>query len=1199
MFSEDRPQLTQPQTGPTRDQRKHIRLEHSGTVQFISEGQQFSGQAVNISRSGMQVVVNVPDSYQSVRSITFTLPHSEQAIELPCRIVRSESGNGGDEAQVLGLEFSYQGEAQLLLIENFIRDLKQEQLDGITQEVEMRLVHRASCSLREVRTDRQDIRIVSIDNISTEGFLVSYTGELRPEEHLNLSFCLPGDPKVLKLFGQVMYVIDDVFHEVSSAGICLHNIGKTDQARIRNYVIEATSGSAVRKLHEVFESRDLDPIYQISDPPKIAGIFETLQSRNSQFNVLFETSFEMHSLDLVEIAEEKRIFFATRPAALSIPSDAPLVHAYFSFYLADGSYYFKTELILSSDHRIGFRFPSVIYQSEKRSYQRKILELKSNVDLELPSEDGGKKSYKGLLVDISWRGFLCELPLSDQTRKDFKRGTYVEYVIHEQFGLDRYGIVRHLKINPNGSGNQKLQVGIEAGIQRSGFRYRRFSRKEWDRNKEHLQSPSSSRGERVDTLPIQYNNKQGHEIAALLNTTRLPVSAPVVLVPPAFGKKKEALSPLVLTLLQNFKRKGKDLIILRYDGINRPGESYKEDKNPKRGFEMLNCRLSQGLSDLRTSLDYVHNNPFFTPQEVILVTFSMSSIDARKLLMDGQGHLVDHWISCMGIPSAKSTIGNILGGIDIIGNYKMGVQTGKGGMLGFLVDFDTLAQDLIDNKYAYLTDSRNDMSKVPHPVLWIYGTHDRWTEAEEVRDIMGVKSSGRREVIEIPTGHNLRSSADAIMTFKLITAYLYEQLYGEPLDPVSPNKEEMIRLICCERERLATSEELDLQKYWKNYLLGVGCNSWGYDFYKNLQDFRNFLILQAELIDPGDSERIADVGCGTGLLTEAILHRLTTNGTAAQPVEVVAIDLVQDALAKTREKWGMLCSTYPQLQKHSLRLFRTDMEPNRLLPVKMFLENPNLNFDFLCNRIEGLRNVTVDLLNQKASLELLEIMQGCDMTEEKQLLLKEALKHEHLSAVIDFNRAARFLKHKLTVSDLAQPIGRTEDLLQNDLYRNLSSRDIRFDVLNFGNCSMNSSKTFPDRFFDKIAASLFISYIHNPDLILNDFYRMLKPAGMLLVSSMKPDSDISILFTEYIESVQSSTPQTMDMANRDQNLAAARSMLNEAAALFTLEEDGYFRFYSEEELVAMVEAAGFVDIRTYFSLGNPAQAVIVTGKKPE
>jgi hypothetical protein len=58
-------------------------------------------------------------------------------------------------------------------------------------------------------------------------------------------------------------------------------------------------------------------------------------------------------------------------------------------------------------------------------------------------------------------------------------------------------------------------------------------------------------------------------------------------------------------------------------------------------------------------------------------------------------------------------------------------------------------------------------------------------------------------------------------------------------------------------------------------------------------------------------------------------------------------------------------------------------------------------------------------------------------------------------------------------------------------------------------------------------------------------------------------------------------------------------MLNEAAALFTLEEEGYFRFYSGEELTAMVEAAGFVETKTYRSLGSPAQAFVVTGRKAE
>jgi hypothetical protein len=57
-------------------------------------------------------------------------------------------------------------------------------------------------------------------------------------------------------------------------------------------------------------------------------------------------------------------------------------------------------------------------------------------------------------------------------------------------------------------------------------------------------------------------------------------------------------------------------------------------------------------------------------------------------------------------------------------------------------------------------------------------------------------------------------------------------------------------------------------------------------------------------------------------------------------------------------------------------------------------------------------------------------------------------------------------------------------------------------------------------------------------------------------------------------------------------------MLNEAASLFELEEDGYFKFYSDKELVSMLENAGFENITVTPSLGKPEQVVIITGEKP-
>ncbi len=59
----------------------------------------------------------------------------------------------------------------------------------------------------------------------------------------------------------------------------------------------------------------------------------------------------------------------------------------------------------------------------------------------------------------------------------------------------------------------------------------------------------------------------------------------------------------------------------------------------------------------------------------------------------------------------------------------------------------------------------------------------------------------------------------------------------------------------------------------------------------------------------------------------------------------------------------------------------------------------------------------------------------------------------------------------------------------------------------------------------------------------------------------------------------------------------AREMLNEAATLFELEEEGYFKFFSEKDLVNMFKTAGFNHVQVHSSLGNPPQAFIVTGRK--
>ncbi len=55
-----------------------------------------------------------------------------------------------------------------------------------------------------------------------------------------------------------------------------------------------------------------------------------------------------------------------------------------------------------------------------------------------------------------------------------------------------------------------------------------------------------------------------------------------------------------------------------------------------------------------------------------------------------------------------------------------------------------------------------------------------------------------------------------------------------------------------------------------------------------------------------------------------------------------------------------------------------------------------------------------------------------------------------------------------------------------------------------------------------------------------------------------------------------------------------REFLNEAARLLDLEERGIFHFWDADELVALLREAGFTDVETRASFGDPPQAIVAS-----
>ena len=350
-------------------------------------------------------MVNMPITHDSIRTIAFQLPDSGAKVPIPCRLVRS-SGNGKEGEQVLGLEFQYEAEAQLLLIEKYMQD----SLGGAT---DYRQVPRTACRLRNVEIDRQGVEVQSIDNLSTEGGLISFRGTLQPGDEVTLLITLYDDPRRLRLMGEVVYVLEKAFERESAAGIRFRGLRVSESARLRNLIIACCSGSALSEIHQLFRTRPAASEHRISGSKAIFHVLSELQLRQVSLSLLVEGSLYIQERQIDSLQQEEERFTVYLPTNGGMPSlleGIPYPPAYFAFYWKGSSHYFKATVTTITSDTMELRFPEAIYRSDKRSYKRKTLELSSAVQLFPEPTNGFDHSDEGELLDISRRGFLCEIP---------------------------------------------------------------------------------------------------------------------------------------------------------------------------------------------------------------------------------------------------------------------------------------------------------------------------------------------------------------------------------------------------------------------------------------------------------------------------------------------------------------------------------------------------------------------------------------------------------------------------------------------------------------------------------------------------------------------------------------------------------------------------------------------------------------------
>jgi len=457
------------------------------------------------------------------------------------------------------------------------------------------------------------------------------------------------------------------------------------------------------------------------------------------------------------------------------------------------------------------------------------------------------------------------------------------------------------------------------------------------------------------------------------------------------------------------------------------------------------------------------------------------------------------------------------------------------------------------------------MRHIDIPVTCIYGKYDQWIKSEFIRDVMSVEAAAPREVIAVPIGHNARTSREALRMFGTITSLIHRFLHGTMLQPLVPSRRDLEVVRRAEKDRLPPRDLKNRKKYWRHYLVGEG-NLLGFDIMAMADEYKQLMSDQLRALDLRPEDRLLDLGGGTGNFIE---HLLQSGGVL--PAHITIADLIPDAMKQALQKLPSQLASGPG--PAALDLVALDLEMSRFLAVRRFLSGEIGTFEEMADKVENLNLDSAMKIQEDYSPRLHRILRGERITPDHDDWLKTYFDIHEYRIINDFNLAARYVRRLERVKPgfrrLILP-GTLEDTF----------------YLPFKKGSYN-----------KILMSLVLSYVFNPVETLREVRRVIAPGGLLVLSSMRPDTDASGPFTRLLDKIEAmpegSLPSHMP---KSLLLDSLRSFLNDAQALAELEEAGTFDFFEQEKLDGLLDEAGWVSLRRILSYGDPPQGYVVVAK---
>jgi ubiquinone/menaquinone biosynthesis C-methylase UbiE len=1047
---------------------------------------------------------------------------------------------------------------------------------------EQRRSARRSLLCEVSRVEGLDAKVAAASAIGPDGALLLCTGALPvPGTRFRFTFALPLQPPAKLDVGAV------VVRRAPGGGgfgVRFTDISSRNRAVLTQYAHHMLADDSMKRLQREFGDVIRGHLIATALRDEARDALDQSARECVEAKVIFAgRRFKLCDARLEPIESER---LPLRAPGL----DAPPVFSpvYIAFLRREVQYVFETVVLAPNGTPLAVQIPDRIYSTERRARSRQQ-PRNARLEIDLPYAPRGALAAARVL-DYDAGGFALSLPATALVLPG-TRLPRCRLFDGERLVAEDEAIVRN--VLPAGPG--EIRVGAEFGRRapssgRFDARTKRDLRrplgdtlravaatvrsriaKMWSRH-----GPADGSGVEV----VRFRNADGEEIVGLLDRTEgatRPVDIGVVIQSPG-GKRKETFTLLARTLVENFQAMGKSAVVLRYDNIRSLGESANDPGCTEEGKQVLHSTLGQFGRDMDTALRWV--SKVARPKKLALVSISISAIAARGFLAKGRFPHLDAWVALYGCPDAADITRQLTSGEDVFAAYRAGEQPIRV-LLGHPMEIFRYVQDAIDERLETLEDAVDDMARITTPVTWVVGEHDCWVRAERIRRLLNAPGGGVREIFEVPTGHLVRTGEEALETFKLVAESIAKHALGERLTARDPDL--FAGELRSKREwaRVLRPGPDDPVAYWSRHLFGEGTESAGYDILKTSTFYNELIEQEYELAEIGPRMRVADLGCGTGNFAELAARRALERGAA---LDLTFLDIVPEAVRRTAEKVEAARAAAPPEARGPLaaRGVVASLEVSRLKPVHDFLSGALYGVEALAGRIEGLPDDLPPRLRACYSPDLHAILRGRPATADVVRSLIPGIEDAHVEVILDFAKVARFLRGESIPGDAPRRAPET-------------TAELSLARLRFPGATRRLTTDLPDSGFDRVVLSLVMSYIYQTDDAIAEVYRSLRPGGIVVLSSLKPNFDASEGHAQMVARIQAMRDDELPPGEtREAMLGRLRGFINYVAALVELEEQGTFRFFDGDALRALLERAGFVDVRTF----PGAQAVVARGTKP-